>query len=100
MANSSSTATVKSVPFSYASNAVRICSSGVSFCVSPMARLRYWGEKPLRHARPAPARDDGLARRQAELRALLGRQREQRGELVAQLGDVAVREGRERRPFG
>src|SRR5436190_7112837 len=32
-ANSSSTASVKSVPFSYASRAERICSSGVSFCV-------------------------------------------------------------------
>src|SRR6266511_2171160 len=99
IANSSSTATVKSLPASYASNAERICSSGVSFCASPIARLRYWGEKPFRHARPAPARDDGLARCPPELRAVLVRQGEQRRELVAQFRNVAVGERRERRAF-
>src|SRR3954451_17874952 len=99
IANSSSTATVKSVPLSYASNAERICSSGVSFWVSPMARLRYWRQEPFRHARPAPVRERGAPSRFAERRALVRRQREQRRELVAQLCDVAVREARERRAF-
>src|SRR5215213_5502820 len=99
IANSSSTATVKSVPLSYASNAERTCSSGVSFCVSPMARLRYWRQQAFRDARPAPARDRRVPSRVAERRALLRRQREQRRELVAELGDVAVREARERCAF-
>src|SRR4051812_21413120 len=97
IANSSSTATVKSVPLSYASNAERTCSSGVSFCVSPMARLRYWRQEAFRHARPTPARERGTPSRVAERRALLRRQCEQRRELVAQLCDIAVREARERR---
>src|SRR5215831_15129600 len=97
IANSSSTATVKSRPLSYASNAERICSSGVSFCPSPMARLRYWGKQATRDARPAPERDRGAACSLAESGALVFRQREQRSELVAKLRDVAVREARERR---
>ena len=56
--------------------------------------------KPVCDAGPAPALDDGTARRLAELRALVVGQREQRCELVAQLGDVSVREAGERRTLG
>src|SRR4051794_9708515 len=97
IANSSSTATVKSVPLSYASNAERTCSSGVSFCVSPMARLRYWRQETFGDARPAPVRDRRASSRFAERRTVVRGQSEERRELVAQLCDVAVREARERR---
>src|SRR5262249_35279694 len=97
IANSSSTATVKSVPFSYASKAERTCSSGVSFCASPMARLQYWRQQAFRHARPAPASHRRAPRRRAERPPLRLWQRQQHRELVAQLRHVAVREARQRR---
>src|SRR3954463_357949 len=100
IANSSSTATVKSRPFSYASNAERTCSSGLSFCASPIARLRYCGKQPVCYAGPAPAFDDGTPGRLAELRPLVVGQREQRCQLVAQLGDVSVRKADERGALG
>src|SRR4029079_14589915 len=71
MANSSSTATVKSFPASKASRAERICSSGLSFWASP-TRRKYQSGNRL----PAPALDRSRARRSREPGPIRARQRQ------------------------
>src|SRR5919204_3641684 len=91
-ANSSSTATVKSSPFSYASCAKRTCSSGLNFWVSPTGPITLVGEgleKPLGHPLPAPALKNGAAGRRGEGIPLVLREREHGRKLRGQIARVA-----------
>src|SRR6185436_17568215 len=94
---------VKSVPFSYASRADWICSSGVSFCVSPIGGVTLVGER-LQQSRgdlfPAPVLYNspprGLPQR---LTVSLG-QVEQPAQLGRQIAGVPGLEARQPTLFG
>src|SRR4051812_12895259 len=84
IANSSSTATVKSSPPSNPSRAKAICSSGLSFWASP-TRRKYQSRNRL----PAPAFDRDRTGSGGELSPLLTRQREERPQLSSQIAGVS-----------
>src|SRR5918996_2898313 len=90
MANSSSTATVKSRPDSNPSRPLLICSSGLSFCVSPTGRKYQSG-----YAFPAPEPLRGAAGGGPPPAALPGRKGEERAELRGEVVHVPAREGGE-----
>src|SRR5205823_4857389 len=96
-ANSSSTATVKSVPFSYASRARRICSSGVSFCASPISAPSSNTCRLLArdHAAPEPtlalAKAASLGRERVRPLAWCSRPRSSASLLEGALMDLAIR---------
>src|ERR671937_242742 len=97
-ANSSSTARVKSCPLSYASCAKRICSSGLSFWVSPTAERTLVGEgleQSRRDTLPAPACDHGAAGGFAHCAVIVLRKRQQCGELAGEVVAVSGCEARE-----
>ena len=74
-ANSSSTASVKSVPLSYAASAFASISCQVPRCSSPMrsgTTLASRCYQPGRYFGPRPAFDDGGSRRVSDRLALLG----------------------------
>src|SRR5262249_39984274 len=58
-------------------------------------RLRDRRQKARGDTRPGPPRDDGPARRSPDRFAVGRRKRDQRGELLAQVGGVAGGEGRQ-----
>src|SRR3990170_571449 len=94
-ANSSSTASVKSLPFSNCSRASVICSSGLRRCSSPIrakvSKRKYRGGDPL----PTPAGDRGPACPLPKPPVRVGRKREDRLEPGGELGGVARAEARE-----
>src|SRR5919201_1683637 len=97
-ANSSSTARVKSCPLSYASCAKRICSSGLSFWVSPTAERTLVGEgleQSHRDTLPAPACDYGAAGGFAHCAVIVLWERQQCGELAGEVVAVSGCEARE-----
>src|SRR5918911_3015051 len=93
-ANSSSTATVKSVPPSNASRASARSCCQETFCSSPTegAYSPDGREQALGDARPRPARDHRLPRGAAQRLAVLGGQPEQLVQLRGELARVAGRE--------
>src|SRR6266566_7330320 len=96
MANSSSTATVKSRPFSYASRAKAICSSGVRRWLSPIAATLVEGlQQSFGDGVPGPALDRRLPGRHPECLLLPRRQREQRAQLGREPGRVTALEARQ-----
>src|ERR671934_741879 len=97
-ANSSSTARVKSCPLSYASRAKRICSSGLSFWVSPTAERTLVGEgleQSHRDTLPAPACDYGAAGGFAHCAGIVLLGGQQCGELAGEVVAVSGCEARE-----
>src|SRR5687767_10191468 len=85
MANSSSTATVKSRPDSNPSRPLLICSSGLSFCASPTGRKYQSG-----YALPAPEPLGRAAGGGAQPATLRGRESEQLAELGGEVADVSA----------